>query len=166
MTVEQRLEQVEQQNQKIQRTNKRLTVALTMMAVAMCAVVTMAATGLKDGHFDTVVARHIRVTNDAGEFVVLLGANDSGNGLVWTQSAKGKDLVKLSATVKGEGIVATYQPNGKELVRLGANDNGGLIGVVNKTGQVIANLYADEYGNGLVWAGNRKGKGRTLEPGP
>ena len=31
MTVEQRLEQVEQQNQKIQRTNKRLTV------VAMCA---------------------------------------------------------------------------------------------------------------------------------
>jgi len=33
MTVEQRLEQVEQQNQKIQRTNKRLTVALTMMAM-------------------------------------------------------------------------------------------------------------------------------------
>ena len=33
MTIEQRLEQVEQQNQKIQRTNKRLTLALTMMAV-------------------------------------------------------------------------------------------------------------------------------------
>ena len=39
MTIEQRLEQVEQQNQKIQRTNKRLTVALTMTVVAMCAVV-------------------------------------------------------------------------------------------------------------------------------
>jgi hypothetical protein len=34
MTVEQRLEQVEQQNQKMQRTNKRLTVALTMVAMA------------------------------------------------------------------------------------------------------------------------------------
>ena len=35
MTIEQRLEQVEQQNQKIQRTNKRLPVALTMrVAVA------------------------------------------------------------------------------------------------------------------------------------
>ena len=33
MTIELRLEQVEQQNQRIQRTNKRLTVALTMMAV-------------------------------------------------------------------------------------------------------------------------------------
>jgi hypothetical protein len=67
MTVEQRLEQVEQQNQKIQRTNKRLTVALTMMAVVVCAVVTMAATGDKDGEFDTVVARSIYVMNDAGK---------------------------------------------------------------------------------------------------
>jgi hypothetical protein len=41
MTIEQRLEQVEQQNQRIQRTNKRPTVALTMT------VVTMAATGDK-----------------------------------------------------------------------------------------------------------------------
>ena len=38
MTVEQRLEQLEKRN-------KRLTVALTMMAVAMCVVVTMGATG-------------------------------------------------------------------------------------------------------------------------
>ena len=48
MTIEQRLEQVEQQNQRIQRTNKRLTVALTMTVVAMAAVVT----GDKDDHFD------------------------------------------------------------------------------------------------------------------
>ena len=48
MTIEQRLEQVEQQNQRIQRTNKRLTVALTMMAVTICAAVTMAATNMRD----------------------------------------------------------------------------------------------------------------------
>ncbi len=41
MTMEQRMEQLEQRN-------KRLTVALTMMAVAMAAVVTMAATGDQD----------------------------------------------------------------------------------------------------------------------
>jgi len=35
MTIEQRLEQVERQNQRIQRTNKRLTVALTMTVVVM-----------------------------------------------------------------------------------------------------------------------------------
>ena len=50
MTIEQRLEQLEQRN-------KRMTVALTMMVVVMCAEVTMAARGEKDGNFDTVTAR-------------------------------------------------------------------------------------------------------------
>ena len=143
MTIEQRLEQVEQQNQRIQRTNKRLTVALTMMAVVVCAVVTLAATGLKDGDFDTVTARTIFVENDEGKLVVAIGANDVGDGLAWTQSAKGNDLVMLSST-----------------------DNGGMVAVYNKTGERIADVHADDYGNGLVGAYNRKGKGRTLQPGP
>ena len=49
MTIEQRLEQlelqnqrIERQNQRIERKNRRLTAALTVMAVAICAVVTMA----------------------------------------------------------------------------------------------------------------------------
>ena len=65
--MEQRLDQLEQRN-------KRLTVALTMMAVTMCAVVTMAATGEKDGEFDTVYAnvvltKSIFVFNDAGDAI-------------------------------------------------------------------------------------------------
>ena len=51
-TIEERLDQLEKRN-------KRLTAALTVLAVAMCAVVTMAATGEKDGDFDTVFARHV-----------------------------------------------------------------------------------------------------------
>ena len=137
-----------------------------MMAVAMCAVVTMAATGLKYGDFEIVKARHIFVTNGAGDIVISLDANDNGDGLVWTQSAKGKELVKLTSTAAGKGTVTTYQPNGKELVALGASANGGLVDVLNKTGESIANMYADDYGNGVVWAGNRKGMGRELKPGP
>jgi hypothetical protein len=166
MTIEQRLEQVEQQNQRILRTNKRLTVALTMTVVAMAAVVTMAATGQKRGDFDIVKARHIFVTNDAGLVVVALGASVDGDGLVQTLSAKGKHLVDLTASVGGDyGTVETYQPNGKELVMLGATDNGGGVVVFNKTGEFIAEMSADEYGNGVVGAYSRKGKGRTLQPG-
>jgi outer membrane protein assembly factor BamB len=124
MTIEQRLEQVEQQNQKIQRTNKRLTVALTMMAVAMCAVVTMAARDLKDGYFDTVQTRKIWVTNDAGDTVVSIGASDYGDGLVYTYSANGKELVRLSAAESDYGMVTTYQPNGKKSVGLSGTENG------------------------------------------
>ena len=43
MTLKQRLDQLERQNQRIERKKKRLTAALTLMAVAMCAVVTAAA---------------------------------------------------------------------------------------------------------------------------
>ena len=164
MTVEQRLEQLEKRN-------KRLTVALTMTVVAMAAVVTVAAIGYKDDRFGIVTAhkvitRHIFVENDAGDIVVTLGVNDGGDGLVWTQSAKGKNLVELTSTVDGNGTVSTYQPNGKELVTLNSTDSGGVVQVSNKTGEPIAQMRADDYGNGVVGAWNRKGKGRTLEPGP
>ena len=108
MTIEQRLYQLEKRN-------KRLTIALTMTVVAMCAVAT---TGEKYSEFDIVKALHIFVTSDACDIVVGLGANDGGDGLVWTRSAEGKELVRLTATVGDEGPVMTYQPNGKELVKL------------------------------------------------
>ena len=165
MTVEQRLEQVEQQNQKIQRTNKRLTVALTMTVVAMCAVVTVAAKDDKISTFDTVAARKVFLLNDANEIIVIMGATDSGAGLIKTMS-KGKDLVSLHAAGGGYGKISTYEPNGKELVSLPSNDNGGVAYVFNKTGESIAQMRADEYGNGVVGAYNRKGKGRTLQPAP
>ena len=130
MTIEQRLDQLEKRN-------KRLTVALTMTVVAMAAVVTMAATELKDGVFDSVVAKRVFVKNDVGQIVVTLDTDDNGNGLVRTFSAKGKTLVKLSSTVNGEGTVTTFQPNGKPLVKLfaTADGNGGLINVLKQDGR-------------------------------
>jgi len=83
MTIERRLGELEKRN-------KRLTIALTMTVVAMAGVVTMAATGDKDGVFDTVTTRTIFVMNDAGDIVVSLGADDDGDGLVETTSPKGK----------------------------------------------------------------------------
>jgi hypothetical protein len=82
MTMEQRMDQLEKRN-------KRLTVALTMTVVAICAVVTMAATGEKNGVFNMVTARHIWVTNDTGDTVVSLSADDGGNGVVWAGNRKG-----------------------------------------------------------------------------
>ena len=38
--------------------------------------------------------------------------------------------------------------------------------VNNNTCEAIVNVSADEYGNGVVGAWNRKGKGRRLKPGP
>jgi hypothetical protein len=159
MTIEQRMDQLEKRN-------KRLTVALTMMAVVVCAVVTMAATGDKNGTFDIVTARAIFVTNKTGDLAVTVAATTDGSGMVQTKSAKGKETVWLGSTKDDNGTVSTYQPNGKALVSLISTDNGGFIDVYNKTGEFVAQMGADEYGNGVVGAYNRKGEGRTLQPGP
>jgi hypothetical protein len=159
MTVEQRLDQLEKRN-------KRLTVALTMTVVAMAAVVTLAATERKNGVFETVVARNVFVENDAGKVVVILTADGIGNGMVDTKSAKGKMLVTLNSLGGDKGTVSTYQANSKKAAGLAASDNGGVVYAFNKTDEFIAEMSADEYGNGLVGAYNRKGKGRTLQPGP
>jgi len=179
MTLEQRVDQLEQ------RVN-RYRMALAVVVVAVCAVVTMAATAEKNGNFDVLTARSIYVTNDDGEFVVGLGASDGGDGLVQTFGANGKELVRLTATMDDNGAVATFGANGKELVQLSSTTNGAIVAVYNKTGEDIVNLFADEYGNGavsvhnktgedvvqlcadeygngVVGAYNRKGKGRTLE---
>ena len=141
------------------------------MAVAICAVVTVAATGDKDTEFDTVVAdkviaKRVFVKNDAGLPVVYLGSSIDSTGLVHTYGTKGNRLVKLGSIGDNEGMVATYQSNGKALVRLWTNGNGGEVDVLNKTGERSVTMNADEYGNGLGGAWNRKGKGRTLKPGP
>ena len=152
MTMEQRMDQLEKRN-------KRLTIALTMMAVTMCAVVTMAATGDKVGDFDTVRAKNVFVENaiTAQSIAVISGEN--------------KLAVSLGVAGDGNGTVTTYETNGSELfgkilVDLTASPNGGLVEVFNTAGEDVVQMYADEYGNGVVGAYNRKGIGRTLESGP
>ena len=72
----------------------------------------------------------------------------------------------VSLRFKETGLVTTYQPNGRKGVRLGAVSDGGAIAIFHKTGDPIIDLHPDDYGNGVVGAWNRKGKRRTLKPGP
>ena len=141
----------------LEKRNKRLTVALTLMAVAVYAAVTMAMTGAKVGKFDIVEARTIWVKNDAGQIVVMLDANDGGNGLVSTYSVKGKDLVDLTSTVDDRSAVTTYQPNGKELVALSASDSGGAVVIYQPNGKQLVVLNSSDNG-GLIEVINKPGE--------
>ena len=75
------MQTTEQRLDRLEKHNKRLTTALTMIAVAMCAGVTVAATGNKDGRFDTVTARQIFVTNDTDSTVVSMFSTTYGGML-------------------------------------------------------------------------------------
>lgn len=174
--IEQRLEQLERQT-------RRQRLALVVLTVALCGVVSMAATEKRDAEFDTIRAHAVYVENARGQLTVALEADSGGDGAVKTYSAMGGELVELSATADGKGMVATYsslgrklvelgatvsgvgtltthQPTGKKLVELGATVEGGGIFVFNKTGEGIVTLQADDYGNGQVGAWSRSGTGR------
>jgi len=58
---------------------------------------------------NAVMAENILVMNDAGEIVVTSNANDRGNGMIYTESAKGKKLVLLGTTANGAGTVTTFR---------------------------------------------------------
>jgi hypothetical protein len=189
MTIEQRLEHLEQQNQRTQRSNKRLTVALTMTVVAMCAVVTMAFR--KETEIDMLVAGKI-VTKDLqvvglAEFDLWkqggqMGPDDLGEGVAILENGivlssdefKGAtseirpDFIRFVKETRTQVFVggedkSRYDPPSSSV----SNTNtGGGISIYNRTGERIIDLRPDEYGNGLVGAWNRKGKGQTLQPGP
>ena len=71
--------------------------------------------------------RYIFVKNAAGKTIVSLGANDGGDGLISTQSAKGKRLVHL---------VYVFNKTGEFIAEIRADEyDNGLVGAWNRNGK-------------------------------
>jgi hypothetical protein len=77
------------------------------------------------------------------------------------------------ATVTKSGVADKLKGRRLEMVdaqgqiraALNGGDDNGYLGITNKAGEVIAHPLADEYGNGVTGARNRKGEGQTLQLG-
>jgi hypothetical protein len=103
MTIEQRLDKLEKQN-------KRFKIAFTELAVALCGVVSMAATD-RVGVFEAVFAKAIYVKDDSG-IKVAIGV-DSNGGFVSLYNKTGEEIVQLTADDYGKGEVRAYNRKGK-----------------------------------------------------
>ena len=114
----------------------------------LCAVAVVGATNRSLYGIDengNITGKRLFLFNDTGQVAVGLGVNDDGDGMLRAYSSTGKERIYLGS---------------------GASGNGFMIGGYNKTGEMVVQLKADAYGNGYVGAFDRKGMGRTLEPGP
>ena len=80
-------------------------------------------------------------------------------------NSKGVDGIKIITNDILPGCFV-FDKTGKRAILITSDENGGLMGILNKTDESVVLLHADEYGNGVVGAFNRKGKGKTLTPGP
>jgi hypothetical protein len=111
----------------------------------------------------------LAVISKDGKPLIQAGASDSRDGLLTVNSKDGKQLIYAGDdVVNGNGLLQVNSKDEKELIYAGSSKlgTGGVFELKNKTGEGVVMLYADEYGNGVVGAYNRKGKGRTLESGP
>ena len=125
---------------------------------------------LRKGTLDVIRARRFLVMNKSN---VVVGQLSEVSGAAFLGMYKsnersiGKVLVAIS-TLPSRGFVSVFGGSKSKASLVGSNDDntGGWIFLNNKTGETVVQLEADEYGNGLVGAYNRKGMGRTLQPGP
>ena len=122
-----------------------------------------------NGYSTTIIAQNdggdgfLETSSSSGKELVKLSSG-KGGGILETFSSSGKKIVDLGTTTSGDGILTTYSSSGKKPVKLGAHkDVGGALSVFNKTGEAVCTMHPEDYGNGVIGAWNRKGKGRTLE---
>jgi hypothetical protein len=141
MTIEERFKRLERQS-------KRQRMALIVMAVALCSVVSMAAREISN--FDVVRAKGIVITNDKGEVVVFIGADDDGNGKLTTSYSNGEKSVKI---LKGDFSI--NNENGTLATMISAIGGGGKIAVFGKTGMPKVSMIVDDNDDGAmaVWKG-------------
>ena len=74
-------------------------------------------------------------------------------------------MIYVGGDKNGDGLLNVANKEGKELISAGANESGGALVIHNITGEEVVQLRTDDYGHGYIGRFDRKGKGRTLEPG-
>jgi len=127
------------------------------------------------GVHDVIKTKKLLIINDKGDRVgdfSNMGSELGDGGFFSIWDSKGKAVVSAmsieSAKTPAYGTILLDCDGKNRLILSGAGDDnhGAYVLLYNKTGEGVVQLDADEYGNGVVGAFNRKGKGRTLKPGP
>jgi len=105
------------------------------------------------------------VSNKNGTPIFSVIVDPSGGGMLGVNDKHGEPAFMVLTKPNG-GILEISNKDNKRVFIAGAHTDGGGMEISNKTGETVIRAYTDEYGNGVVGAYNRKGKGRTLQPGP
>jgi len=121
----------------------------------------------KDQRRKAVLFDGLSVQNREGREIAYLGLFTKNEGGLAIKNREGKEIAYLGPSEDGEGgLLKIENKKGEDHIQLAAGENGGEVIILNKTRGEVIQLYADEYGNGVVGAYNRKGVGRELKPGP
>ena len=124
MTTEERLD-------KLEKRNKRLTAAVTLMAVAICGVVAIGAKGQSE-QFSSISAENI-----TAEYINVKSLSIS--------EQEGYARLNITTDKNSNGLIKVFNNSMEHVAKIGTNDNGdGEIGVWYRTGKGKGNLLTPQ----------------------
>ena len=144
ITLNERMEKLEQQNRRLK--NYMLLLLFALMGLALVG----AKSGPNDGQFRQIVAQKITIANDAGKEVMYIGTSDEGTGLNILNKTGEKVLsLGINADERGTGMMVADKEG---LPRFGFGMDDGLpsLAITDKNGKKILALGGDDRGYGLV----------------
>lgn len=157
MTVEQRLEKLEQQN-------KRQRLGLLVLAVALCGVVSM---GQLSSQHELKVLKMTKERMERNkkprDYVRAIIENNvdmRDQGDLKVDGLRTDHIRTMGMVVSSDW----YLTDGWAKVTMDTdNEHNGRLVIRNKEGDAVVTIGVDDYGNGEIGVWNRKGKGRIYD---
>ena len=143
--LQERLERVEKQNQRM----KTYMILLSITFLALAAIGAKEAT--QDGHFRQITAEKLTIVDEAGQQLILIGFDKvEGTGIRILNRA-GKQVVDIgtSADEGGSGIMVSDKV-GRPRIGLGLDEGVPSVALVNDKGKKFLAMGGDERGYGFV----------------
>jgi hypothetical protein len=114
-------------------------------------------------------ARVVSTTAEHGEQITGQMVAEPDGGVLAVSSPAGDRMVAMAGHSSGGALLVRGNlVNGQEkggAFEVSPGENSPIVRLLNRTNEPVVTLQADDYGNGVVGAWDRKGQGRTLKPG-
>jgi hypothetical protein len=124
---------------------------------------------------DTIVAKQIKITNEKGEDVIVLGSLQE-RGVLYVKDAKTAIVLAITendgrVTLTREGRVVAHistaregefslvNTDGKRVAVMGVEEGRGTTSVFNKAGEFSVSLASSSQGEGIIMVSNKDGEG-------
>ncbi len=156
MTIEQRMERVERQNQRLKK-------GMFAIVLAGISLLVMGQAAPPKVH-DLIRAKKIEVVSLNEQTRIELKTFE-GTGRISTFNSKGKEIVALAAAEDGGGAISAFNSKGKKRVILGATtDGGGAISAYDPNGIPLIGFRSRKNGEGTLVQYNRAGEPQNAWP--
>ena len=162
MTTEDRLAALE-------RRANRYRNAFVVLVVAACGVAMIGASDrLPNAKFNMVDTHALYVKTYDGETIGgMFQLPDTGQPILFVSNpGNGGTAVKIMAADDGGLVMLQRKGLNTPAATLYADAAGGMISLYNSRGNRVVDVNSDDHGEGYIGVWDRKGKGRTLKPGP